>query len=185
MVWLVLVWSLSQVVVACWLKLQLYEGWLRLGYPFIRKLTYMAVRLLITSWFLSIGLLECPHNMAVAIPKESDHRERVRWKSYIFQDLTWEATHHCFLLIAVQQWSEVWVGMLKLLGTMLETEYHIQQHRTSEMVKHKKKKKPNKPNYNSIDWTRGYFNNINIPIPKERQCQRMLKLLHNCTHLTC
>ena len=21
--------------------------------------------------------------------------------------------------------------------------------------------------------------------PKERQCQRMLKLLHNCTHLTC
>ena len=23
------------------------------------------------------------------------------------------------------------------------------------------------------------------PDPKERQCQRMLKLLHNCTHLTC
>ena len=23
------------------------------------------------------------------------------------------------------------------------------------------------------------------PIPKERQCQRMLKLLHNCTHFTC
>ena len=23
------------------------------------------------------------------------------------------------------------------------------------------------------------------PNPKERQCQRMLKLLHNCTHLTC
>ena len=22
-------------------------------------------------------------------------------------------------------------------------------------------------------------------IPKERQCQRILKLLHNCTHLTC
>ena len=21
--------------------------------------------------------------------------------------------------------------------------------------------------------------------PKERQCQKMLKLLHNCTHLTC
>ena len=21
--------------------------------------------------------------------------------------------------------------------------------------------------------------------PKERQCQRMLKILHNCTHLTC
>ena len=23
-----------------------------------------------------------------------------------------------------------------------------------------------------------------VNIPKERQCQRMLKLLHNCTHLT-
>ena len=23
-----------------------------------------------------------------------------------------------------------------------------------------------------------------IPIPQKRQCQRMLKLLHNCTHLT-
>ena len=23
------------------------------------------------------------------------------------------------------------------------------------------------------------------PNPKERQCQRMLKLLHNCTHITC
>ena len=23
------------------------------------------------------------------------------------------------------------------------------------------------------------------PSPKERQCQRVLKLLHNCTHLTC
>ena len=30
------------------------------------------------------------------------------------------------------------------------------------------------------DWKRSVF----IPIPKERQCQRMLKLLHNCTHLT-
>ena len=29
------------------------------------------------------------------------------------------------------------------------------------------------------DWKRSVF----IPIPK--QCQRMLKLLHNCTHLTC
>ena len=29
------------------------------------------------------------------------------------------------------------------------------------------------------DWKRSVF----IPIPK-RQCQRMLKLLHNCTHLT-
>ena len=24
-----------------------------------------------------------------------------------------------------------------------------------------------------------------IPVPKKRQCQRMLKLPHNCTHLTC
>ena len=30
------------------------------------------------------------------------------------------------------------------------------------------------------DWKRSVF----IPIPK-RQCQRMLKLPHNCTHLTC
>ena len=31
------------------------------------------------------------------------------------------------------------------------------------------------------DWKRSVFS----PIPKERQCQRILKLLHNCTHLTC
>ena len=31
------------------------------------------------------------------------------------------------------------------------------------------------------DWKRAVF----IPNPKERQCQRMLKLPHNCTHLTC
>ena len=31
------------------------------------------------------------------------------------------------------------------------------------------------------DWKRSVF----IPMPKERQCQRMLKLPHNCTHLTC
>ena len=31
------------------------------------------------------------------------------------------------------------------------------------------------------DWKRSVF----IPIPKKRQCQRMLKLSHNCTHLTC
>ena len=36
------------------------------------------------------------------------------------------------------------------------------------------------------DWKRSVF----IPIPKkgnpkERQCQRMLKVPHNCTHLTC
>ena len=30
------------------------------------------------------------------------------------------------------------------------------------------------------DWKRSIF----IPIPKERQCQRMLKLPHNYTHLT-
>ena len=30
------------------------------------------------------------------------------------------------------------------------------------------------------DWKRSVFIN-----PKERQCQRMLKLPHNCTHLTC
>ena len=30
------------------------------------------------------------------------------------------------------------------------------------------------------DWKRCFDSN-----PKERQCQRMLKLLHNCTHLTC
>ena len=31
------------------------------------------------------------------------------------------------------------------------------------------------------DWKRSVF----IPIPKKRQCQRMFKLPHNCTHLTC
>ena len=31
------------------------------------------------------------------------------------------------------------------------------------------------------DWKRSVF----IPITKKRQCQRMLKLPHNCTHLTC
>ena len=31
------------------------------------------------------------------------------------------------------------------------------------------------------DWKRSVFHSN----PKERQCQRMLKLLHNCTHLTC
>ena len=30
------------------------------------------------------------------------------------------------------------------------------------------------------DWKRCFHSNS-----KERQCQRMLKLLHNCTHLTC
>ena len=31
------------------------------------------------------------------------------------------------------------------------------------------------------DWKRSVF----IPIPKKSKCQRMFKLLHNCTHLTC
>ena len=31
------------------------------------------------------------------------------------------------------------------------------------------------------DWKKVSFHSD----PKERQCQRMLKLLHNCTHLTC
>ena len=31
------------------------------------------------------------------------------------------------------------------------------------------------------DWNRSVF----IPFPKERQCQRMLRLPHNCPHLTC
>ena len=30
------------------------------------------------------------------------------------------------------------------------------------------------------DWKRSVF----IPIPKKRKCQRMFKLLHNCTHFT-
>ena len=30
------------------------------------------------------------------------------------------------------------------------------------------------------DWKISFHSN-----PKERQCQRMLKLAHNCTHLTC
>ena len=30
------------------------------------------------------------------------------------------------------------------------------------------------------DWKRSVF----IPNPKDRQCQRIFKLLHNCTHLT-
>ena len=31
------------------------------------------------------------------------------------------------------------------------------------------------------DWKRSVF----IPIPKKGQCQRMLRVPHNCTHLTC
>ena len=33
-------------------------------------------------------------------------------------------------------------------------------------------------------WPQDCKRSVFIPIP-ERQCQRMLKLLHNCTHLTC
>ena len=34
-------------------------------------------------------------------------------------------------------------------------------------------------------WSQGWKRLVFIPIPKERQCQRMLELPHNCTHLTC
>ena len=34
-------------------------------------------------------------------------------------------------------------------------------------------------------WPQDGKRSVFIPIPKERQCQRMLKLPHNCTHLTC
>ena len=33
-------------------------------------------------------------------------------------------------------------------------------------------------------WPQNWKRSVFIPIPKERQCQRILKLLHNCTHLT-
>ena len=34
-------------------------------------------------------------------------------------------------------------------------------------------------------WPEGWKRSVFHSNPKERQCQRMLKLLHNCTHLTC
>ena len=34
-------------------------------------------------------------------------------------------------------------------------------------------------------WPQNWKRSVFIPIPKERQCLRMLKLPHNCTHLTC
>ena len=37
-----------------------------------------------------------------------------------------------------------------------------------------------KPQQQLQDWKRCFHSS-----PKERQCQRMFKLLHNCTHLTC
>ena len=33
-------------------------------------------------------------------------------------------------------------------------------------------------------WSQDGERSVSIPIPKERQCQRMLKLPQNCTHLT-
>ena len=33
-------------------------------------------------------------------------------------------------------------------------------------------------------WPQNWKRSVFIPNPKERQCQRMLKLPHNCTHLT-
>ena len=33
-------------------------------------------------------------------------------------------------------------------------------------------------------WPQAWKRSVFIPIPKERQSQRVLKLLHNCTHLT-
>ena len=33
-------------------------------------------------------------------------------------------------------------------------------------------------------WPQDWKRSVCIPIPKKRQCQRMLKLLNNCTHLT-
>ena len=34
-------------------------------------------------------------------------------------------------------------------------------------------------------WPQKWKRSVFIPIPKNRQCQRMLKLPHKCTHLTC
>ena len=34
-------------------------------------------------------------------------------------------------------------------------------------------------------WLQGWKRSVFHSNPKERQCQRMLKLPHNCTHLTC
>ena len=33
-------------------------------------------------------------------------------------------------------------------------------------------------------WPQDWKSSVFIPVPKERQCQRMLKLPHNCIHLT-
>ena len=34
-------------------------------------------------------------------------------------------------------------------------------------------------------WPQAWKRSVFIPIPQKRQCQRMFKLLHNCTRLTC
>ena len=39
--------------------------------------------------------------------------------------------------------------------------------------------------WNTQQWPQDWERSINHSNPKERQCQRMLKLPHNCTHLTC
>ena len=39
--------------------------------------------------------------------------------------------------------------------------------------------------WKSQQWPQDWKRSIFIPIPKERQCQRMFKLSHNCTHFTC
>ena len=41
----------------------------------------------------------------------------------------------------------------------------------------------NMPIWKSQQWSQDWKRSVFIP-PKERQCQRMLKLPHNCTHLT-
>ena len=46
-------------------------------------------------------------------------------------------------------------------------------------VKYRKKKLENSAVATRLEKVNFHFN------PKERQCQRMLKLRHNCTHLTC
>ena len=38
--------------------------------------------------------------------------------------------------------------------------------------------------WNTQQWPQDWKRSVFIPNPKERQCQRMLKLPHNCTHLT-
>ena len=39
-------------------------------------------------------------------------------------------------------------------------------------------------NWKTHQWPQDWKRSVFIPIPKERQCQRMFKLPYNCTHLT-